>query len=50
MIYHFRDPFDFSVSQNIISFKVEANGKFGPTEEFFNISKYLFIFEYESIP
>jgi hypothetical protein len=42
MRYHFRDPFDFSISQNIISFKVKANGKCGPTEEFFNIGKEFF--------
>ncbi len=39
MRYHFRDPFDFEISQNIISFQVKANGKFGPMEEFFNIGK-----------
>jgi hypothetical protein len=29
----------FEISQNIISFKVKENGKFGPMEEFFNIGK-----------
>jgi len=51
MRYHFRDPFDSEISQNIISFKVKANGNFSPTKEFFNISKeFLFTYEYESIP
>ncbi len=45
MRYHFRDPFDFEISQNIISFKVKSNGKFGPMEEFFNSNKdFSFIF------
>jgi hypothetical protein len=45
MRYHFGDPFDFEISQNIISFKVKANRKFGPMEECFNINKdFSFIF------